>query len=279
MWGGVRIGDQLPCQLSCGITGICGRPCLRLPQPAQIQMSHLLSLGAQVRVLLRAPRVMYGSSGSSTSAPLPAQDPPAARGVQWPIGALPAGVLQGGSLGLSQADLLAAGGQATWPPAPAGAHAHALAQPPPPLSQLLAALSPATVSPMRGVKPEAPGEHWAGAQMGNGPGGGAAGGTAQALDGNASWSLGSQVHCQLAVPCKCVRTAGPCGVQPWAWALEQGQGVVGTRVRLSLGSKEPPLWRAQRRAGAFGRHVHAGCRPHASAETGRRPLVQCTAAS
>lgn len=188
-------GDQLPCQLACGITGTCGRPCLRCLQPAQIQKLQLSSPVAQVRVLLRAPRVMYGSSGSSTSAPPPAQDPPAPRGVQWPIGALPAGVLQGGFLGLSQADLLAAGGQATWPPAPAGAHAHAPGQQPAPsLPQLLAALSPAAVSPMRGVKPEAPGEHWAGAPGGVGPGG-----AVQIIHGEASWSLGSQVRCQLGV--------------------------------------------------------------------------------
>ena len=168
-------GDQLPCQLACGITGTCGRPCVRLLQPAQPQTSQVAPIGAQVHVLLRAPRVMYGSSGSSTSAPPPAQDPPAARGVQWPIGALQHAGRQGGFLGLSQADLLAAGGQATWPPAPAGAHAHAPGQPPPSLPQLLAALSPAAVSPMRGVKPEMPGEFWAGAGAagGVGPGGAA----------------------------------------------------------------------------------------------------------
>ena len=229
-------------------------------------------------MLLRAPRVMYGSSGSSTSMPLPAQDPPAARGVQWPIGALPAGVLQGGFLGLSQADLLAAGGQATWPPAPAGAHAHAAAQAPPSLPHLLAALSPAAVSPMRGVKPEVTGEHWAGAQMGVGPGGGTAGSAAQALDGDASWSLGSQVRCQPAVSPKCVRTAGPCGV-PWAWLSSKGRGVGALVLGSPLLLQSQHAGRAQRRAGAFARQVHAGCRPHASAGTGRRLMVQCSTAS
>lgn len=223
--------DQLPCQLACGITGVCGRPCLRLPQPAQLQTLQTAPHGTQVRVLLRAPRVMYGSSGSSTSAPPPAQDPPAARGVQWPIGALPAGMLQGGFLGLSQADLLAAGGQATWPPAPAGAHAHAPAQPPPSLPQLLAALSPAAVSPMRGVKPEAPGEHWAGAPTGMGPGG-APGNMAQALDGDASWSLGSQVRCQLAVLWQ-ARAHWRQGLRrARGVAFKPRPGVVGTCVRL-----------------------------------------------
>lgn len=168
---------------------------------------------AQVCGGLRAPRVMYGSSGSSTFTPPPAQDPSAARRAQWPIGALPAGVLQGGFLGLSQADLLAAGGQARWPPAPAGAHPYAPQQPPRLQPQLLVVLSPAAVSPMRGVKPEAPGEHWAVAPPGTG-----SGGAAQAIDGEASWSLGSQVRCQL-VP---TWTGGVRARQLGAWAIRPG---------------------------------------------------------
>ena len=169
---------------------------------------------------------MYGSSGSSATGPPPALDPSAARGVHWPVGVTPASVPQAGFLGLSHADLLAAGGPATWPPAPAGAHAYAPPLPPPSLPQLLAALSP-----VRYAKLEAPGEGWAGA-----PPGGAPGGAAQAADGETSWSLGSQVRCQL------LSLVGACldgkafGSHGYRRLGEAGPGPVGDSA---LGSQKP----------------------------------------